>query len=238
MTPVPPAGKLDGRLVLSHQGVPARVVFHCFTVRKLCSTQARKILVLLPDVMEALQDYSADAKVKALVFLRNMMGHMKRKEASLMALQLAEKLLPLVDDVRLPWGPKPCRRALCTDSSLQPSPVGSTRAGLPSRSPGLAFQGAGALQLWLHICPTAPAFRARLQSMSPHISHANALAHRGQGAAVVEVPLSSSLPGVQPGAGALHRPLQRPDEDCGGEENEKDEEDSAEGPAPAVPPYE
>lgn len=173
-----------------------------------------------------------------MVFLRNMMGHMQRKEASLMALQLAEKLLPLVDDVRLPWGPKPHRRALCTDSSLQPSPVGSTRTGLPSRSPGLAFQGAGALQLWLHICPAAPAFRARLQSICPHISHATALAHRGQGAAVVEVPLSSSLPGVQPGAGALHWPLQRPDEDCGGEEKEEDEEDSAEGPAPAVPPYE
>ncbi|XP_076219962.1 maestro heat-like repeat-containing protein family member 7 [Aptenodytes patagonicus] len=60
---------------------------------------ARKIPVLLPDIMETLQDANADVKMKALVLLRNMMGHMKREEASVIALQLAEKLLPLFDDV-------------------------------------------------------------------------------------------------------------------------------------------
>ncbi|KAM6225537.1 maestro heat-like repeat-containing protein family member 7 [Spheniscus humboldti] len=60
---------------------------------------ARKIPVLLPDIMETLQDANTDVKMKALVLLRNMMGHMKREEASVIALQLAEKLLPLFDDV-------------------------------------------------------------------------------------------------------------------------------------------
>ncbi|XP_074930908.1 uncharacterized protein LOC142048165 [Phalacrocorax aristotelis] len=59
---------------------------------------ARKIQVLLPDVMETLQDANTHVRVKALVFVRNMMGHMKREEASLMAPQLVEKLQPLFDD--------------------------------------------------------------------------------------------------------------------------------------------
>ncbi|KAK4805353.1 hypothetical protein QYF61_003438 [Mycteria americana] len=64
----------------------------------VCFIQARKMAVLLPDIMETLQDANTDVKMKALVFLRNMMAHMKREEASLIALQLAEKLLPLFDD--------------------------------------------------------------------------------------------------------------------------------------------
>lgn len=36
VTPVPPPGKPDGRLVLSDRCVFARVVFPCFTIRKLC----------------------------------------------------------------------------------------------------------------------------------------------------------------------------------------------------------
>ncbi|KAF1508550.1 hypothetical protein FQV19_0011100, partial [Eudyptula minor] len=60
--------------------------------------QARKMLVLLPDIMETQQDASTDNKMKALLVFRNVMGHMKRKEASPTALQLVEKLLPLFDD--------------------------------------------------------------------------------------------------------------------------------------------
>ncbi|CAM9459811.1 unnamed protein product [Bubo scandiacus] len=59
---------------------------------------ARKMQVLLPDIMETLRHANTDVKMKSLVFFRNMMGHVKRKEASLIALQLAEKLLPLFDD--------------------------------------------------------------------------------------------------------------------------------------------
>ncbi|CAM9454978.1 unnamed protein product [Bubo scandiacus] len=58
----------------------------------------RKMQVLLPDIMETLRHANTDVKMKSLVFFRNMMGHVKRKEASLIALQLAEKLLPLFDD--------------------------------------------------------------------------------------------------------------------------------------------
>ncbi|XP_063205484.1 uncharacterized protein LOC134522111 [Chroicocephalus ridibundus] len=96
---------------------------------------ATKMQVLLPDIMENLQDANADAKMKALVFLRSMMGDAKTEEASLIAVQLAEKLPPLFDD------------------------------------------GSGATQPQLHSGPTAPVFGIRAQSISPHISHANALAH-------------------------------------------------------------
>lgn len=88
--------------------------------------------VLLPDIMENLQDANADAKMKALVFLRSMMGDAKTEEASLIAVQLAEKLPPLFDDVRLPRAPQPYRWALCTDScpSAQPGGQRSGRAAL------------------------------------------------------------------------------------------------------------
>ncbi|KAK2532103.1 hypothetical protein Q9966_008369 [Columba livia] len=59
---------------------------------------ARKILVLLPDIMETMQDTNSDVKRKALLLFRNTMGHLDREEASPIALQLAEKLLPLFDD--------------------------------------------------------------------------------------------------------------------------------------------
>ena len=73
----------------------------------LCFVQARKMLVLLPDIMETLQNANTDNKTKALLLFRNVMGPMKRKEASPTALQLVEKLLPLFDDVRLLWEPEP-----------------------------------------------------------------------------------------------------------------------------------
>ena len=101
----------------------------------VCFIQARKIPVLLPDIMETLQDANSDVKMKALVFLRNMMGHTKREEASLIALQLAEKLLPLFDDVRLPWEPQPCRWALCKDSCPSAQPCGQHSGRAPLLAP-------------------------------------------------------------------------------------------------------
>nr|XP_038040067.1 uncharacterized protein LOC113841911 [Anas platyrhynchos] len=59
--------------------------------------QARKIQVLLPDIVEALQDTNTDMLMKALPVLRNVMAHVERWKASGPALQLAEKLLPLFD---------------------------------------------------------------------------------------------------------------------------------------------
>ncbi|KAF1660425.1 hypothetical protein FQA23_0002001, partial [Aptenodytes patagonicus] len=60
--------------------------------------QARKIQVLLPHITEVLHDGNREIKMKALVVFRNVMGHLKRKEASPIAVQLAEELLPLLDD--------------------------------------------------------------------------------------------------------------------------------------------
>ncbi|KAM9211674.1 maestro heat-like repeat-containing protein family member 7 [Leptosomus discolor] len=59
---------------------------------------AKEVLVLLPDIMETLQDGNADVKMNALLFLWSVMGHLRREEASLVGVQLAEKLLPLFDD--------------------------------------------------------------------------------------------------------------------------------------------
>ncbi|XP_040399351.1 uncharacterized protein LOC121063084 [Cygnus olor] len=59
--------------------------------------KARRIQVVLPDILEALQDTNTDVVLKALLVLRNVMAHVERREASRTALQLAEKLLPLFD---------------------------------------------------------------------------------------------------------------------------------------------
>ncbi|XP_074786968.1 uncharacterized protein LOC141972830 [Athene noctua] len=59
---------------------------------------ARKMLVLLPDIVENLLAANADVRMKALMLFTNVIHHMKREEANLIALRLAEKLLLLFDD--------------------------------------------------------------------------------------------------------------------------------------------
>ncbi|XP_071886067.1 maestro heat-like repeat family member 5 [Anas platyrhynchos] len=59
--------------------------------------KAREIQVLLPDILEALQDTNTDVVLKALLVLKNVMAHVERRKASGPALQLAEKLLPFFD---------------------------------------------------------------------------------------------------------------------------------------------
>ncbi|CAM9398346.1 unnamed protein product [Bubo scandiacus] len=59
---------------------------------------ARKLPVLLPDVLETLTEANTNVKTKALVLFINVMGHMKREEANLISLRLVEKLLPLFND--------------------------------------------------------------------------------------------------------------------------------------------
>ena len=213
----------------------------------VCFVQARKLTVLLPDVLETLTDANADVKTKALVLFINMMGHMKREEANLISLRLAEELLPLFDDVRLPWEPeprqwlqdgcpsvRPCGKHLGRDPPPCSSCIAFWGSSRPRSSSGV-FQVSGAVEPELKVWLAAPVFRIQPRSSSSPISHANPPAPRGQGA---ELPLSSSLPGVQTAAGGLHPPLQRCDEDCGGEKQEKNGENSAECPAPTVLPYE
>ena len=99
----------------------------------VCFIQARKLTVLLPDILETLMDASADVETKALVLFINVMGHMKEEEANLINLSLAEELLPLFDGVRLPWEPElrrwlqdgcpsvwPCRKHLGRGPPLTP----------------------------------------------------------------------------------------------------------------------
>ncbi|KAM9591992.1 maestro heat-like repeat-containing protein family member 7 [Morphnus guianensis] len=56
---------------------------------------ARKMKVLLEDILKTLQYASEDIQMKALLVFRNVLGHMTREEASPIALKLAAKLLPL-----------------------------------------------------------------------------------------------------------------------------------------------
>ncbi|KFR16232.1 hypothetical protein N306_02054, partial [Opisthocomus hoazin] len=57
-----------------------------------------KMQVFLPDLMELLQNENEDIKMKALVVMQKLMGHLEKAEASPIAVQLAEKLLPLFDE--------------------------------------------------------------------------------------------------------------------------------------------
>ncbi|XP_010006126.1 PREDICTED: LOW QUALITY PROTEIN: uncharacterized protein LOC104397812, partial [Chaetura pelagica] len=60
--------------------------------------EARKMQVLLPDLMELLQGGSKNIKMKALVLFLNVMPQLRREEASTIAVELVDKLLPLFDD--------------------------------------------------------------------------------------------------------------------------------------------
>ena len=62
--------------------------------------------------------------MKALVVRSKMMAHLKKTEASPTPAQLAEKLLPLFDDVRLLWDTEPRRWAPCNDSCPSAQPCG------------------------------------------------------------------------------------------------------------------
>jgi len=63
--------------------------------------QARKMQVFLTDLMKLLQKGDERIKTKALFDFQNIMVHLKKTEASPVAVQLAEKLVPVFDEVRL-----------------------------------------------------------------------------------------------------------------------------------------
>ncbi|XP_068273414.1 maestro heat-like repeat-containing protein family member 1 [Nyctibius grandis] len=56
------------------------------------------MLVGLPLLTEVLRGGDADIKMKVLGLFRNIMGDLERKEASAIAVQLVEELLPLFDN--------------------------------------------------------------------------------------------------------------------------------------------
>jgi len=98
--------------------------------------------VLLEDVMGTLQHDSEDIQMKALLVFRNALGRITREEASPIALQLVEKLLPLFNNVRLLWDPEPRQWASCKESylSAQPCSQPSGRAAPLLTAPGSAAQ--------------------------------------------------------------------------------------------------
>ncbi|XP_071588656.1 maestro heat-like repeat-containing protein family member 7 [Heliangelus exortis] len=59
---------------------------------------ARKMKVLLMDLLEVLQQGSKDVQLKALRICRKVMGELTREEASSIAVELLDKLLPLFDN--------------------------------------------------------------------------------------------------------------------------------------------
>eukprot|EP00075_Anas_platyrhynchos_P014448 XP_027303701.1 uncharacterized protein LOC113841201 [Anas platyrhynchos] len=76
-----------------------RPMMRFLVLKGLCTVsespeKAREIQVLLPDILEALQDTNTHVVLKALLVLKNVMAHVERRKASGPALQLAEKLLP------------------------------------------------------------------------------------------------------------------------------------------------
>lgn len=83
------------------------------TKNKLSFIQARKMQVLLPDMMGILQVGSADLKIKTLMFFKNVMGkpttfqNLDEAVGSPITGQLMENLPLLFDLVRLMWGPEP-----------------------------------------------------------------------------------------------------------------------------------
>ncbi|XP_052558136.1 uncharacterized protein LOC128090120 isoform X5 [Tympanuchus pallidicinctus] len=84
---------------LKHPSVEMHsVVLRGLVVLSETREKARKMRVVLPEIMATLQDASADIKMKALFVIQNIMGCVKRKEASSIAVQHAEKLLPLFVD--------------------------------------------------------------------------------------------------------------------------------------------
>ncbi|XP_026722906.1 uncharacterized protein LOC113490586 [Athene cunicularia] len=59
---------------------------------------ARKMLVMLPDIIENLLAANTNVRMKVLMLFINVIQHMTREEADLIALRLVEKLLLLFDD--------------------------------------------------------------------------------------------------------------------------------------------
>ncbi|XP_071619281.1 maestro heat-like repeat-containing protein family member 6 [Heliangelus exortis] len=59
---------------------------------------ARKMKVLLPDLLEVLEQGNEDLQLKALRVCRNVLRELRREEATPMAVELLDKLLPLFDN--------------------------------------------------------------------------------------------------------------------------------------------
>lgn len=79
--------------------------------------------VILPDLMRVLLFGYKAATTKALLVFRTVMAQLETREASHIAVQMAEFLLPLLDDVRLMWKPHGWALGSCGMASVFRSPA-------------------------------------------------------------------------------------------------------------------
>lgn len=128
-------------MVPSNQSILAKVAILLTQSKRCASLQARRLQFMLPEIMTTVQYGNMHITVKALAVFKNAMAHLEKTEASPIALALADRLLPLFDDVRPLWVTEPCRWALRNGIALQPRPVGSTRAGPSAHSAPLGSRG-------------------------------------------------------------------------------------------------
>lgn len=114
--------------------------------------------VVLPEIMATLQDASPDIKMKALSAIQNILGSVKRKEASAIAVQHAEELLPLFVDVsEAAVGGRALAGALCNATASGPAVWAAFALGpLPSSLlPGLLLGRGTAVGPRRALCPAS-----------------------------------------------------------------------------------
>lgn len=70
---------------------------------KLSCTQAKRMKSLLPEILKFLGLCSWDVSVMAMETFHNILGHLKKKEASSIALKAVPRLCRLFDAVRMMW---------------------------------------------------------------------------------------------------------------------------------------
>ncbi|KAK2513032.1 hypothetical protein Q9966_016241 [Columba livia] len=85
-------------LLIQLQDQHYRVLYTHWVDTAILRLAARKMKVMLPDLMWVLQYSNKAIKIKALVVFRNVMAQLEREKASPTAVQLAGFLLPLFDD--------------------------------------------------------------------------------------------------------------------------------------------
>ncbi|KAK2511886.1 hypothetical protein Q9966_016534 [Columba livia] len=85
-------------LLIQLQDRHYRVLYTHWVDTAILRLAARKMTVMLPDLMWVLQYSNKAIKIKALVVFRNVMAQLEREKASPSAVQMAEFLLPFFDD--------------------------------------------------------------------------------------------------------------------------------------------
>ncbi|KAK2524992.1 hypothetical protein Q9233_009039 [Columba guinea] len=85
-------------LLIQLQDRHYRVLYTHWVDTAILRLAAKKMKVMLPDLMWVLQYSNKTIKIKALVVFRNMVAQLEREKASPIAVRLAEFLLPFFDD--------------------------------------------------------------------------------------------------------------------------------------------